>query len=88
MAVTDETEAEVRALRERAIEYADRVMAGEQPWEDEEADVTDAPDDAEPRTAEADAAAPANDDVGETGVAGNEVVEVEQDDPAVEPDEA
>ncbi len=27
---------EVRAARERAIAYADRVMAGEQPWLDEE----------------------------------------------------
>ncbi len=26
---------EARAVRERAIQYADRVMAGERPWEDE-----------------------------------------------------
>lgn len=34
MAVTEESEAAVRKLREDAMAYADRVMAGEEPWKD------------------------------------------------------
>lgn len=73
MAVTEETEAQVRADREAAIEYAERVQNGERPWEDQEADVTDdAPDSDGPDFEEG----PANGDVGETESDAPEVTEV------------
>lgn len=80
MAVTDETEAKVRELREAAEERADRIRAGEKPWEDEEADVdTDAPQES-----------PRDDDVGETESNAPDVVEVTDGDvdgaPAVDED--
>jgi hypothetical protein len=65
MAVTEDTEREVRELRESAEEYADRVRAGEEPWredpawqeenEEQQAELESLPD-------------VRNDDVGETGV--------------------
>lgn len=41
MAVTEETEDEVREAREKAVEYADKVLAGEEPWLDEQDEETD-----------------------------------------------
>lgn len=59
----------VREARERAVEYADRILAGEEPWKDNEGDqeAADAGFDSvvEPR----------DDDVGETGTEGSEVEE-------------
>jgi hypothetical protein len=69
MAVTDETEAEVRRLREEAVEYAERVAAGEEPWKDEKVDADADVEAEEP---------PKDEDVGETGEAGDEVVEVSE----------
>lgn len=67
MAVTEESEAQVRELREKAEEYADRVRAGEEPWKDEEGDVSEEVDD------------PRDDDVGETGESDDAPVEVGDD---------
>jgi len=53
MTVTEETEQEVRELRARAEEYADRVAAGEEPWR-EDPNWEETPE-------------VRNDDVGETG---------------------
>ncbi len=64
---------EVREIRDRATEYADRVMAGERPWEDD-----------------SDSESPANEDVGETGDADSDPVEVPDsiaDAPALDEDE-
>ena len=60
---------EVRDLREKAIEYADRVAAGEEPWKelDVEGEATD------------EAAAPKNDDVEESGDFDSEPVPVPDD---------
>lgn len=55
MAVTEETEAQVRADREAAVERADRIANGEEPWLEEE---SQNPDDNE--------VAVKNEDVGET----------------------
>lgn len=84
MPVTEETEAEVRASRESAIEYGERVLAGEEPWNDEnpesEDDVDDGVNDPE--------SGPRNDDVGENGAAvGDPFFDVDQDNPAPEPEE-
>ena len=81
MSVTEETEAKVREDRERAVEYADRVLAGEEPWKDQEADVNDYKEGDE-------VPAPRNDDVGESGETDDDLVtEVDQDSPAPEPEE-
>lgn len=85
MPVTEETEAEVRAKREAAVEYAERVLAGEEPWNDEspesDDDIDDGVDDPE--------SGPSNDDVGENGEADGSPLffEVDQDRPAPEPEE-
>lgn len=74
-------DAEARKIREDAIAYAERVAAGEEPWNDQEADVNDfeEEDEAQPE--------PKNEDVGEVGEEGDEIVEVDQDNPAPEPTE-
>ena len=94
MAVTEETEAKVRADREAAIAYADRVLAGEEPWNDDKEDEEVTPEVDGPKgDTDGDVEktsiddAPKNDDVGETDSDAPEVVEVDQDNPAPEPTE-
>ncbi len=74
MAVTEETEAQVREDRRAAEKYADRVRNGERPWEDAETDVNDTAPDSNGDVDEQ----PINGDVGETTSDTPEVVEVEQ----------
>lgn len=84
----EERDAKARKIREDAIAYAERVAAGEEPWKDEEADVNDSKE--ESTVAESESvveADPLNDDVSEEGAPGDEVVEVDQENPAPEPTE-
>lgn len=74
----EEREAKLREDREKAIEYGEKVLAGEEPWKDEEADVNDFKDDGEDVELLPE---PRNDDVGEAGEPGDEVVEVDQENP-------
>lgn len=62
---------EARAIREAAMERAERVTAGEEPWTEEGDGSEDVPE-------------PVDEPVGETGEPGNEVVESPE---PVEPDE-
>ena len=66
---------EAQMIREDAVAYADRVMAGEKPWEDEEegGDVATADE-----STEEDGDGEKNEDVGETESDAPEVIEVEQ----------
>ncbi len=67
---------EVRDARAKAEEYGQRVLAGEEPWKDEEADVSDtAPDGGAPETA---GDVVKNDDVGETESDAPEAIEFDE----------
>jgi len=83
----NERDAEARKIREDAIEYAEKVSRGEEPWKDEEADVNDTPEEEETAPDFTAVEEPRNDDVDEAGEPGDEVVEVDQDNPAPEPTE-
>lgn len=92
MAVTEESEARVRELREKAEEYGDRVRAGEEPWTDGEdansaASVLEQSDEDGQTEVDETVKDVRDEDVGETESDAPEVTEVNQEDPAPEPTE-
>jgi hypothetical protein len=72
---------EVRDARAAAEEYGQRVLAGEEPWKDEEADVDDSADapDTGPENAGDTVDAPKNEDVGETDSDAPDAIEVDNE---------
>jgi len=80
----EDKEAELREARERAVEYGQRVLAGEEPWKDEEADVNDTAPESDEDTAgdtttdAGEVETPKNDDVGETDSDAPDAIEVDE----------